>query len=220
MGDYYDDIILDMNHNIHWSAREAGNFLEDHPDINTFVIINENPEKQIDYFTTSFDCVIKKFDNIFTADIINEYKSRLHHIIHLYGTIGYSADTEDVEFIYDKKTNKIYVYGKYRILGCNDNEYQLFKDSFEMNYDKYWTLDNGTIINKLKEINVDEKYDKIDTEFIPYYRYPRTKDGLTIPRIIYNVFKIFSNQFISKEDKPKIIIPYYFNHYKRVVKNN
>ena len=217
MGDYYDDIILDMNDHIHWSAREKSNFLEDHPEINTFVIINENPEKQIDNNNTSYDGIIKKFDNIFTADIINEYISKESHILQIYGTIGYSADTEEVEFIYDKKTKKIYVYGKYRMLSCNF-EQELYKDTFEISYDKYWIVDKESY--KLKEINVNEKYEDIDYDGIPYYRYPRTKDGLTIPRIIYNVFKVFNDPGIPKEDKPNIVIPYCFNFYKQVIKNN
>jgi hypothetical protein len=217
MSDYYDEIILDMDDHIHWIAREEQNFLKDHNDINTFIIINENPDKQIDFTKCSYNSTIKKFDNIFTADIINEYVSIKSHIIHLYGTVGYSADTEDVEFIYDKTANKIYVHNNYRLLGC-DFEYTLFKDSYNICYEKYWTLENKLGLNKLLEKNLDEKYEIIETDSIPYYRYPRTKDGLSIPRIIYNVFKVFSDPNIPQEDKPEIIIPQYFYYNKRLAK--
>ncbi len=213
MSNYYDDNILDMNDDIHWVNRKKDNFLEEHPDINTFIIINENPENQIDYVKTSHEGTIRQYDNIFTADIIDEYKSRLHNIIHLYGTIGYSADTQDVEFIFDKKANKIYVCGTYRMLSC-EFEQDLYKDTFEICPDKYWGLEKEHYLTKVKEINVDKKYEEIDYDGIPYYRYPRTKDGLTIPRIIYSVFKIFSNPDIPKENKPKIVVPYYYNFYK------
>ncbi len=119
MTDYYDEIILDMNQKIHWVDRKECNFLKEHKDINTFIIINETPDKKIDYINTSYDGIIKKFDNIFTADIINEYISINKNLLHVYGTIGYSADTEDVEFIYDKINNKIYVNNHYRLLGCD-----------------------------------------------------------------------------------------------------
>ena len=208
MNDYYDEIILDMDEHIHWSPREADNFLPDHKDINTFIIINETPDKQIDYINMTYDGKINKFDNIFTADIINEYVSKNSHILHVYGTIGYSADTEEVEFIYDKKENIIYVYGNYRLLSC-DFECELFKDTYNISYDKYWTVEKDRPLIKLIELTHNKEYE-IDNECIPYYRYPRTKDGLSIPRIIYNVFKIFSNPDVSKEDKPKIIIPNFF----------
>ncbi len=205
MSDYYDEIILDMDDKIHWRPREEKSFLKDHPDINTFIIINENPEKTIDYINCSYDSIIKKFDNIFTADSIYEY----NNILHIYGTVGYSADTKDLEFIYDKIGNNIYVNNTYRLLDC-DFEYNLFKNTFEICYDKYWKIENET----LNEIIIEEQYEKNDDDAIPYMRYPRTKDGLTIPRIIYNVFKIFSN---PEAIKPKIIIPNNFNIYSKKI---
>ncbi len=216
MNDYYEKIILGMNQKIHWVEREEGNFLQDHKDINTFIIINETPDKKIDFINTSCDDIIKKFDNIFTADIINEYISRNTNILHLYGTIGYSEDTEDVEFIYDKISNKIYVNNNYRLLGC-DFESNLFKNSYEICNEKYWTL-NKNVSTKIEEINLDEKYEHLETDGIPYYRYPRTKDGLSIPRIIYNVFKVFGDPTVPEENKPQIIIPLYFYYGKRLIK--
>ena len=86
-------------------AREEGNFLKEHHHINTFIIINESQNTQIDYVNCDYKSTIKKYDNLFTADIINEYIGIKAHLIHVIGTIGYSADTEDVEFVYDKTAN-------------------------------------------------------------------------------------------------------------------
>lgn len=216
MCDYYDEIILDMDEDIHWSSREKENFLEDkHPDVNTFIIINESKTTQFDFIKTSYLGELKKYDNIFTVGVINEYISIRTHILHIYGTIGYSLDTENTEFIYDKKNNKIYVCGDYR-LTSEENEYELFKDTFEICYDKYWDIDKNDICDRLSEMTFDEKYEKKDN-MIPYYIYPRTKDGISIPRIIYNVFKIFSDVNVPKENKPKIIVPIFNYKYKRII---
>jgi hypothetical protein len=206
-----DDRILDMEEKIHWVERKETNFLEYHNDINTFIIINETSEK-IDYQNISCFDDIRKYDNIFTADLINEYISIKHHLLHVCGTIGYSADTEDADFIYDKKENKIYIISKYRLM-CGDYEFDLYKDSFEISYDKYWTLEKHNSLVELKEIVLEEKHEEQEEKSVPFYRYPRTKDGISIPRIIHSVFKVFSDE---NAIKPKIIIPNYFNNYKQI----
>jgi hypothetical protein len=199
--------ILNMNNQIHWVPREKENFLEDnHPDVNTFIVINESTKNQIDFIKSSYSGELNKYDNIFTVSLINEYISVKSHILYVYGMIGYSEDCEEVEFIYDKKNNKIYVANEYRLLG-DDIEYQLFKDSYEICYDKYWKINDDDLCDKLSEMTVDEKYEAIDDDAIPYYRYQITKDGISIPRIIYNLFKVFSDPNVAKENKPKIIIP-------------
>jgi hypothetical protein len=196
--------IIDINDNIHWSPREENSFLSDHRDINTFIIINET-NKQIDFNKCNYLDDINMYDTIFTASIINEYINTDSNLLCVYGTIGYSADTQDADFIYDKKNNKIYIISRYRMITDN-NELELYKDYFEMSYDKYWKLDT-TVKTELKEIPIETKYEKIGDNSIPYYRYPRTKDGISIPRVIFSVFKIFSNENIPNELKPKIIIP-------------
>jgi hypothetical protein len=196
--------IIDINDNIHWSPREENSFLSNHRDINTFIIINET-NKQIDFNKCNYLDDINMYDTIFTASIINEYINTDSHLLCVYGTIGYSADTQDAEFIYDKKNNKIYITSRYRMI-IDNNEIDLYKDCFEMSYDKYWKLDN-TIRTELKEIPIETNYEKIGDNSIPYYRYPRTKDGISIPRVIFSVFKIFSDENIPNELKPKIIIP-------------
>jgi len=210
-----DDRIIDMDEKIHWLPREEGSFVKEHKDINTFVIINETPNKQIDYIKCNYLDNITMYDNLFTVDIINEYITSNYHILKVSGTIGYSADTQDAEFYYDVKENKIYVYGNFRMMAC-DFEVNLFKDTFEMDYEKHWKLHYDGIHYSLKEIINDNKYEKIGENSIPFYRYPRTKDGISIPRIIYNVFKVFSNPDIP--NKPKIIIPNYFNKYSQIKK--
>ena len=78
-----DDEILDMDDNIHWVEREEGNFLQDHPEINTFIIINANSKNKIDYKNTFYNGIIGKYDDIFTADIINNYMSPKNNILHV-----------------------------------------------------------------------------------------------------------------------------------------
>ncbi len=211
------DRIIKMCEDIHWLQRDEDNFIKEHKDINTFIIINEIPNKQIDYINISYMDTINMYDNLFTANIINEYINKDYHILQVNGTIGYSADTQEATFYYDIKLNKIYVYGNYRMMAC-EFEVNLFKDTFEMDYEKHWKLEYNGIHHNLKEIVNDNKYENIGENSIPYYRYPRTKDGISIPRIIYNVFKIFSNSDIPKENKPKIIIPNYFNTFSKIRK--
>ena len=52
---------------------------------------------------------------------------------------------------------------------------------------------------------------KISDDSIPYFRFPRSKDGISIPRTIYQIFKELED---STKIKPLIVIPselYYYN---------
>ncbi len=205
--DYFDKSIpLRINDLIHWLPREFGIFLQDHKDINTAIVINESMN-QIDYKKIYYDDDIYMYDTIFTASIINEFISNDSHLLYVKGTIGYSADTQDASFIFDKKTNIIYVDSEYRLM-TGEIENQIYNEGFEISYDKYWKFEN----NNLNEYKIDVKYESIGNS-MPYYRFPRTKDGISILRVIYNVFKIFSNEIVYK---PKIVIPNYFNIYSKI----
>ncbi len=149
------------------------------------------------------------YDTLFSAGTITEFIRRDVQLLIVRGYIGYSADTSDVEFIYDKIANIIYVYGSYRTMTYG-MENELYKDSFEISYDKYWKFENYN----LNEYNTDKQYETIDNT-MPYYRFPRTKDGISIPRVIFNVFKIFND---DTANKPKIIIPNIFNTYAKIKK--
>jgi hypothetical protein len=182
--DYFDETEpLGMNDSIHWSPREFGVFLQDHKEINTAII--------------------------FTANIITEFISNNSHLLYVKGTIGYSADTQDANFIYDKKTNIIYVESYYRLM-TGEIENEIYTEGFEVSYDKYWKFEN----NNLNEYKMNVNYESIENS-MPYYRFPRTKDGISVLRVIYNVFKIFSYE---KVFKPKIVIPNCFNLYNRIKK--
>ena len=149
----------------------------------------------------------KDEDIIFIADNIIEN----NNIVYVEGSIGYEFDRITIKLIYDLQENKIYIASRYRLLG-HELEYELFKDTFQMSYDKYWIYEkkkeNENYV--LKEKIISENYKKIDETAIPYYRFPRTKDGITIPRVVYNIFKVFSDETAIK---PDIIIPNSHNVY-------
>jgi hypothetical protein len=208
------DKIIDMDDHIHWLSREEESFLKDHKDVNTFIMINDTANDKINYETISYKDTIYLYDTLFVATVVDEYITNSYHIIKVCGSIGYSGDTQNAEFYYDKIANKIYVHGSYRTLHC-EHEADLFKDTFEMSYDKYWKLEYDEHHHNLKEIKDERNYEKIDEFTVPYYRFPRTKDGITIPKVIYNVFKVFSEPI---ENKPKIIIPNIFNIYSNIKK--
>jgi hypothetical protein len=207
--DYFDETEpLGMNDSIHWSPREFGVFLQDHKEINTAIVINETMAP-IDYKKIYYDDNIYMYDIIFTANIITEFISNNSHLLYVKGTIGYSADTQDANFIYDKKTNIIYVESYYRLM-TGEIENEIYTEGFEVSYDKYWKFEN----NNLNEYKMNVNYESIENS-MPYYRFPRTKDGISVLRVIYNVFKIFSYE---KVFKPKIVIPNCFNLYNRIKK--
>ena len=194
---------MDENNNL------TDNILPDNNHISTFIIIYEQFTNKIN----SVEGVLIKDnelcdeDIIFIADNIIEN----NNIVYVEGSIGYEFDRITIKLIYDLQENKIYIASNYRLLG-SELEYELFKDTFQMSYDKYWVYENEKENENyvLKEKIITENYKKIDETAIPYYRFPRTKDGITIPRVVYNIFKVFSDE---NAIKPDIIIPNSHNVY-------
>ena len=191
------------------------NILPDNNHISTFRIIYEQFTNKINSVegVTIKDNELCDEDIIFIADNIIEN----NNIVYVEGSIGYEFDRITIKLIYDLQENKIYIASRYRLLG-HELEYELFKDTFQMSYDKYWIYEkeNKNLNEKenenyvLKEKIISENYKKIDETAIPYYRFPRTKDGITIPRVVYNIFKVFSDETAIK---PDIIIPNSHNVY-------
>ena len=183
----------------------SNNYVLEHPLLNTFIVMDDyKSEKQIDYTDgkifdiTKFNLNNCMYDThiIFTVDNIEEN----NNILHIEGTVGYYYDPKfNIKFIYDLNENKIYIASNYRLLHSPD-ENQLYKDTFEMPLNKIWTYKD----NKIVENDVTEYELSVDDDGVPYYRFPRSKDGIGIPRVIFNVFKIFSDE---NAVKPKIIIP-------------
>ena len=146
------------------------------------------------------------YDIIFRADkIIN-----ISNVLFVDGSVGYSGDFSDVSYVYDMNVNKIYILSTYRMQTGND-ELELYKDSFEMCYDKYWKFEDDKLVEYVETNN----YNHISDNSIPYYRFPRTKDGINILRTVHNIFKVFRDE---NAIKPKIIIPNRFNTYGTIKK--
>lgn len=192
---------MDENNNL------TDNILPDNNHISTFRIIYEQFTNKINSVQGVLikDNELCDEDIIFIADNIIEN----NNIVYVEGSIGYEFDRITIKLIYDLQENKIYIASNYRLLG-SELEYELFKDTFQMSYDKYWIYENENENYVLKEKIITENYKKIDETAIPYYRFPRTKDGITIPRVVYNIFKVFSDE---NAIKPDIIIPNSFNVY-------
>lgn len=194
---------MDENNNL------TDNILPDNNHISTFRIIYEQFTNKINSVQGVLikDNELCDEDIIFIADNIIEN----NNIVYVEGSIGYEFDRITIKLIYDLQENKIYIASNYRLLG-SELEYELFKDTFQMSYDKYWIYENENENENyvLKEKIITENYKKIDETAIPYYRFPRTKDGITIPRVVYNIFKVFSDE---NAIKPDIIIPNSFNVY-------
>lgn len=192
---------MDENNNL------TDNILPDNNHISTFRIIYEQFTNKINSVQGVLikDNELCDEDIIFIADNIIEN----NNIVYVEGSIGYEFDRITIKLIYDLQENKIYIASNYRLLG-SELEYELFKDTFQMSYDKEWVYENENENYVLKEKIITENYKKIDETAIPYYRFPRTKDGITIPRVVYNIFKVFSDE---NAIKPDIIIPNSFNVY-------
>ena len=197
----------DINSGWWWSDA----YVPDHPQVNTFIVMDYyKSDKQIDHhFGPTFDLTKINLENcmldehiIFAVEKLEEY----NNIIYINGTLGYYADPkDDVQFIYDMSENKIYVASNFRVLACQ-SEHDLFMSNVEISSNKVWKYKD----NKIVEINTPEHKLEIEDDGIPYYLFPRTKDGITVPRIIYNIFKVFSDE---NAVKPKIIIPANFHVY-------
>jgi len=193
---------------IHFSNNK---FINDNQYVNTFIIINNSLTSKID-LTNGFSMAfheIDDYDVIFIADEIIED----NNIVYLTGTIGYYFDPVYIELLYDLSNNKIYIMTEYRLLS-SEREFELYKNTYQISYDKYWTFDKTK--NTSNEEIITDKYQEINNISIPYYRFHRSKDGISIPRVLHNVFKVFSSQ----EPSPDIIIPIIRNIYKNPCQNN
>lgn len=197
---------------IHFSNNK---FINDNEYINTFVIINNSLISKVDHvngFSIPFT-EIDEYDVIFRAEKITNDDN----ILLIEGSIGYSFDPTYIELIYNLNENKIYVVTEYRLLDFS-KEYELYKDTYQISYDKYWNYEKEKDNEKyiLQEKIINDKYQEIDKKSLPYFRFPRTKDGVSIPRLIYNIFKVFSNEYIII--KPAIMIPINLNIYRKIIK--
>jgi hypothetical protein len=199
-----------MQNNIHFSDNE---FQPENPYVSTFRIINDNSDNKIDSYdgiTMDLDD-LDEYDIIFTADSVAEN----NNIVHVRGNIGYSFDPTAIQLLYDIKENKIYIASTYRMMTGN-YEIDLFREDFKMSYQKDWSLEIVDNNYQIKEHSITEEYMEITSDSMPYYRFPRSKDGISIPRVIFNIFKIFQD---DKAIKPMIMIPIIYNIYRQKVKN-
>ena len=99
-----------------------------------------------------------------------------------------------------------------------DYENKLYPNSYQIIYDK---LKNFEKINDeyfMQEINITKKFQLVSEDSVPYFRFPRSKDGISIPRLIYNIFKVFKNDNVQV--KPQILIPIIHNVYSVVIREN
>ena len=211
------------------------NIIKSHPDINTNIIFSEHSDKLINFgifeynykdknfcfdsenykfrpdteYTNKYDvCSVSEHNYFFIAKKIYSDEK----VIIVEGTVGYSYDPTDIKLIYDLVENKIYVGSYYRFLH-SVSDGKLF-------FDKYKMTNGLVILNKtnsdgktesLVKISNDEcKLLESELDSIPYFRFPRSKDGVTIPRTIYNIFKVFENNTVTH---PEIIIPSEFYVY-------
>jgi|688.fasta_scaffold563850_1 hypothetical protein len=211
------------------------NIIKSHPDINTNIIFSEHSEKLINFgifeynykdknfcydsenykfrpdteYTNKYDvCSVSEHNYFFIAKKIYSDEK----VIIVEGTVGYSYDPTNIKLIYDLVENKIYVASYYRFLH-SVSDCKLF-------FDKYKMTNGLVILNKtnsdgktesLVKISNDEcKLIESELDSIPYFRFPRSKDGVTIPRTIYNIFKVFENNTVTH---PEIIIPSEFYVY-------
>lgn len=150
-------------------------------------------------------------------DLDDDIKFILHDIIeneedkyiYIFGEVGYIGDDKYIELMYKLDENRIYICSTYRLLH-EPNECKKYENTYEMTLGKAYFYNKETDkIDKKDSKNMEML--KMDKDGIPYYRFPRTKDGITIPNVIHNIFKIYE----TNEPKPKIMIPtewYYYNY--------
>lgn len=127
--------------------------------------------------------------------------------IYIYGEVGYPGDTKAIELMFKIDENRIYVCSSYRILH-EPNECKKYANSYEITLGNAYYYDKENDKLGRKEAK-DMKMLKIQGGSIPYYRFPRTKDGITIPNVIHNIFKIYE----TNETKPTIMIPTEWSYY-------
>ena len=181
--------------------------------VHNFRIIYQTFKNKIDSIdgNTINQTDIDEYDVIFRLNNIFENKN----VLFISGFIGYDFDSIVIELVYDMNENNIYITSQYRLLDFVE-ESKLYKDTFQMVYDKTWNTEQSSDGYIIQEKKVRENYKKINEKAIPYYRFSKSKDGISIPRVIYNIFTIFSDETSSKP-KPNIIIPNNLNIYRTTV---
>jgi hypothetical protein len=82
------------------------------------------------------------------------------------GECGFDKECEKSDFIfdYDEKSDTVFIRN-YRITVCNLEEYIRFESSIKYKTPK-----------------------KHDTHVIPWIRFPRTKDGVSVPQLVERIF--------------------------------
>jgi hypothetical protein len=222
--DYYDNYKNDLEKpEIHFVYIE--NIIKSHPEINTNIIFCEHPEKLINFSILEYNYKDKyyyfsnedyklysetKYDEDFY--FISEKIYSDEKVIIVEGTVGYSYDPKEIKLIYNLVENKIYVSSYYRFLE-NESDGKLF-------FDKYKMTNGLAVLNKtnsdgktesLVQITNDEcELLESSSDSIPYFRFPRSKDGVSVPRAVYNIFKVFQD---PNRTHPEIIIPSEFYTY-------
>ncbi len=203
------------------------NIIKSHPHINTNIIFKEHADKLIYYSNFEYNYKEKNFiydsENYQTnlGDEEEDYffiTSKIYSdekVIVVEGTIGYSYDPADIKLIYNLEENKIYIGSHYRFLH-SESDGKLF-------FDKYKITNGLVILNKTSSDGKTEELVQITNnecelhektiDSIPYFRFPRSKDGVSVPRVIYNIFKVFQD---PNSTHPEIIIPSEFYAYSNV----
>jgi len=137
---------------------------------------------------------------VFTASCIMSNGDFLY----VEGDVGYCHDLKEISLALDKTNNIIYILSGYRLL-YEPDDYLMFNDTFT------YTVGSKPVWNNERLNFMDTNDVSIITKSVdstPYYRFPRTKDGISILRVIYNIFKVFH----TDGPKPSIVIPseYYY----------
>jgi hypothetical protein len=107
--------------------------------------------------------------------------------VYISGEVGYQHDNKTIHLIYNLADNEIIVNSDYRLLSE-----RVAAEKYKHSYKITNSNPNGELI-------------KIEADSIPYYRFPRTKDGISIPNLIHQIFKVYQDDNVK--NKPQIIIP-------------
>ena len=200
-----------MQSDIHFSKND---FLPENKHVSTFRVINDLAKNQIDsYEGITMDLNdLDEYDTVFLANHVVEK----NNIVHIKGSIGYCFDPKYIELFYDLSNNIIYIASEYRMM-IGSNEHIIYADSYQISYNKIWELITENDNFELKEKPIPEEYIEINDNSVPYYRFPRSKDGISITRVMFNIFKVFRDE---NAIKPKIIIPIRYNIYRQLKNKN
>jgi hypothetical protein len=104
------------------------------------------------------------------------------HTFVITGEVGYYGDKTEVSFDYCTDTNSIWINSRYRYVFSTNTELMKLCCMCGRPY-----------------VNLQEK------QCLPYFRFPRSKDGIEIPVLIAGIFKAFQDPAIK--EKPHIMIP-------------